>query len=180
MYILEHYYEYIIKQDLLNKFNYLNVKNVPNLKKIILNFGCSNHRIKNIAPAVLMLELLSNKLSKLTKTKKSNVLLKIKRGTPVGCCLVLKKTKMYIFLFKLLIDILPELKNFKGAPITSNEKNCNSFSLYIKDLALLKEFSMHFHFFSKLPPLSITLVTNAKTKTELKYLLLAFKIPNRM
>ena len=70
MYILEFYYNHIIKHDLLNKFKYSNIKNIPKITKIVLNFGCTNYRIKNIASASLVLELLSNKPEIITKTKK--------------------------------------------------------------------------------------------------------------
>lgn len=177
MYILEFYYEYIIKHDLINKFNYYNVKNIPKIKKVILNFGCSSYKLKSIAPAFLFLELLAHKTSVLTKNKKANIFLKIKKGTPIGCSLILTKVQMYKFLFKLILEILPSLKNFKGIFYTIKKLKPNSFSFYIKDLIILKEFNPHFHLFKNLPALNITIITNTKTSTELIYLLQSFKIP---
>ena len=46
--ILENYYRKIIKYDFINKFYYVNVNEIPCIKKIILNFGCKNIEIKNI------------------------------------------------------------------------------------------------------------------------------------
>ncbi len=97
MYILEYYYEQIIKQDLLNKFQYSNIKNIPKFKKVVLNFGCKNHELKNIAPGLLSLELISTKTGKLSTTKNSNVFLKIKKGAPIGCYVILKKKKCINF-----------------------------------------------------------------------------------
>lgn len=177
MYILEFYYEHIIKHDLINKFKYYNVKNIPKIKKIIINMGCSNYKMKNIAPAFLFLEILTNKCSIFTKTKKANIFLKIKKGTPIGCAVILTKIKMYTFLFKLLLEILPYLKNFKGIFYKASKLKCNSFSFFIKDLIVLKEFNPHYHFFNNLPELNITIITNTKTKLELIYLLKSFKLP---
>ena len=177
MYILEFFYEKIIKHDLINKFSYSNVNDIPKLQKIILNFGCNSHNIKNISAALLSLELISQKYGKLTKTKKSNIILKIKKGAPIGCYVVLKKTKMYKCLFKLVLDVFPVLKNFKGILINKNDKKINSVSFYIEDVVALKELNKHFYIFKNLPALNVTLVTNTKTKKEFLYLLKSFKIP---
>ena len=138
MHILEFFYEKIIKHDLLNKFSYSTIKNIPKLKKIILNFGCNSHNIKNISSALLSLELISNKQSRLTKTKTSNIFIKIRKGAPVGCYVVLKKKNMYKFLFKLLIEIFPMIKDFKGIPFSKKPNIKNNFSSCIEDLITLK------------------------------------------
>ena len=177
MQILEFYYENIMKQDLLNKFLYNNIKNIPILKKIILNFGCNNHNIKNISSALLSLELISDKYGRLTKTKSSNIFLKIRGGAPVGCYVVLKKKHMYKFLFKLLVEIFPKIKDFKGFYLNIKTNVTNNFSFYIEDLITIKELNDHFYFFNNLPSLNITIVSNTKTKTEFLYLLKSFKIP---
>ena len=177
MYILQCYYEKIIKPDLLNKFKYTNIKDIPQLKKIVLNFGCSNQGIKNIAPALLSLELLTTKKGNLSKTKNANIFLKLKKGAPIGCYIILKKRLMYQFLFKLLIEIFPTLKDFKGIPFVIKKNKFNSFSFYIKDLMAFKEFSNHFYLFNNLPSLNITVNSNTTTESEFIYLLKSFKLP---
>jgi large subunit ribosomal protein L5 len=149
MNILENYYKKVIKYDLINKFLYTHSDEIPQLKKIILNFGCKNFEIKSIASALLSLELITTKRGSLIKSKRSNILLKIRKGYPVGCIVVLKKNKMYMFFLKLLSEVFPNLK----------------------------ELEKQFYLFTNLPPLNITLITNAKTKKELLYLLNSFKLP---
>lgn len=83
MNILEYYYKKIIVYDLINKFSYNNLKKVPELKKIILNFGCKNFEIKNIASSLLSLELITAKRGTITKSKQANILLKIRKGTRI-------------------------------------------------------------------------------------------------
>lgn len=177
MYILEYYYENIIKPDLLNKFKYENIKNIPKLNKIILNFGCNNHEIKKISPALLSLELISYKKGLLSKTKNSNVFLKIRKGAPVGCYVVLKNKVMYKFLFKLLVEILPNIKNFKGLNFILKKGKINNFSFYIEDLMTIKELNSHFYLFNTLPSLNIIINANTKSEIEFVYLLKALKIP---
>jgi large subunit ribosomal protein L5 len=176
MNILENYYKKIIRYDLINKFLYTNLNEIPQLKKIILNFGCKNFEIKTVASALLSLELITTQSGSLIKSRRSNVLLKIRKGYPVGCIVVLKKSKMYDFFFKLLSEIFPNLKNFKGISISKKLGKTN-FSFTLKDLINFRELDKQFYLFSNLPPLNITLVTNVRTKKELIYLLNSFKLP---
>lgn len=176
MNLLENYYKKVIKYDLINKFLYNHLSNVPELKKIILNFGCKNFDIKNIAAAFLALELITTKKGTVTKSKRTNVLLKIRKGYPVGCIVILTKTTMYQFFFKLLTEIFPNLKDFTGITVPKNSENKN-FSLTLMDLINFKELEKQFYLFTNLPPLNIILVTNTKTHKELIYLLNSFKMP---
>lgn len=175
MNVLENYYKKIIRRDLINKFSYTHLNEIPQLKKIILNFGCNNSDIKSIASALLSLELITTQRGSLVKSKRSNVLLKIRKGNPVGCIVVLRKTKMYHFLFKLLSEVFPNLKSFTGISI-SKRLGKTSFSFTLKDLINFKELEKQFYLFINLPPLNITLITNTKTKKELLYLLQSFKL----
>jgi len=176
MNLLENYYKQVIKYDLINKFFYSQVRDIPELKKIILNFGCKNFEIKSIAASLLSLELVTTKQGTITKSKRANILLKIRKGYPVGCIVVLTKGKMYHFFFKLLTEVFPNLKDFKEINASKNLKN-KSFSLTLFDLINFKELEKQFYLFTNLPPLNIILVTNTKTRKELIYLLNSFKMP---
>lgn len=177
MNILEYYYKKIIVYDLINKFSYNNLKKVPRLTKIILNFSCKNSEIKNLAAAFISLELItSNKNIEVTKSKRANIFIKIRKGYPVGCKVILKKNKMYTFFFKLLTEVFPTVKEFKG--ISLNKKiNITSFSFTMKNLIYFKELETNFYLFNNLPPLNINLITNTKTEKELIYLLNSYKLP---
>jgi large subunit ribosomal protein L5 len=176
MSILENYYKKVIRYDLINKYIYSALKEVPELKKIILNFGCKNFELRNIASAFLSLVLITLKKGVLTQSKRANILLKVRKGYPVGCAVVLTKSKMYTFLFKLLVDVFPNLKDFKGVIASKKLKN-SSFSFTLKDLISFDELEKLFYLFTNLPPLNITLIISAKTKEELFYLLNSFKLP---
>lgn len=176
MNLLENYYKKVIRYDLINKFFYTNIGDIPELKKIILNFGCKSFEIKNIAASLLSLELITTKQGTVTKSKRANILLKVRKGYPVGCMVILTRTKMYRFFFKLLTDVFPNLKDFKGLQVSKNLKN-KSFALTLVDLINFKELEKQFYLFTNLPPLNIILVTNTKTRKELVYLLNSFKIP---
>ena len=176
MNLLENYYKKVVRYDLINKFSYHNLSDIPELKKIVLNFGCKSFAIKNIAASLSALELITTKQGTVTKAKRSNVLLKIRKGHPVGCIVVLTKTKMHYFFLKLLTQVFPNLKDFKGIKVSKKLKNKN-FSLTLVDLINFEELEKQFYLFTNLPPLNIILVTNTKTQKELMYLLNSFKVP---
>jgi len=175
MNILKNYYKYILKYDFVNKFNYKNINQIPEIKKIVLNFNCKNCDIKKIATAILALELITAENGIITKSRKAAINLKIRKGHPVGCKIILEKEKMDFFLFKLLNKILSELKNFKGFPTKIHYKNNFSFSL--NDLINFDELNSNFYLFSTLPTLNITIVYNTKNSEELFFFLNSLKIP---
>jgi len=170
MNLLENYYKKVIRYDLINRFLYTHLNDIPKLKKIILNFGCKSFEIKNIVTSLFALELITLKQATVTKSKRANILLKIRKGYPVGCMVVLTKAEMYTFFVKLLIEIFPNLKDFKGLNLLQKEE-VKSFSLTLMDLITFKELEKQFYLFANLPPLNIVIVTNTKTQKELMYLL---------
>lgn len=110
MSFFEAYNRKIIKYDLVNTFIYRNLMQMPKLEKIILNFGYPKSKLKNLISGLLALEFLSSKKGEITKSKHLNIFLKIKKGNPVGCKIVLKKSIMNLFYLKLMTSIFPKIK----------------------------------------------------------------------
>lgn len=174
MTFFKNFYKTIFKYDLLNKFNYTRTKNLPVIKKIILNFGCKNTKLKNLAASFLALELISCQKGILTKTRKSNLFLKIRKGNPVGCKVVLKNKQMFCFLERNLNEILPKEKN----TYKINKNNLiskNFFSYEIHNKFTFNELEKHYYLFNDLEKLDITLVINVTFNKELFFLLKSFK-----
>jgi large subunit ribosomal protein L5 len=176
MHYLENFYNKTLKYELINKFIYKNTKKLPSLKKIILNFGCKNADIKQLASGLLAFELITNQQGKITKTKHSNILFKIRKGNPTGCKITLSKEHSFNFLFKMLVEILPKLKKFSGFSISKKIKK-NVFSYELNDSFSFTELENHYYLFNSLPKLNITIITNSNTKKEMIFLLKSFKLP---
>jgi large subunit ribosomal protein L5 len=173
MNFVKYFYDNILKYDLINKFNYNKTKNLPKLKKIILNFGCKNTKFKNLAASFLALELISYKKSSLTKTKKPNLFLKIRKGNPVGCKVVLRNKQMFDFLTITLNEIFSKEKNL----VKINNKNLikkNFFSFEIYNKFIFNELEKHYYLFNDLEKLDITVVF--KIKEEIYFLIKSFKL----
>jgi large subunit ribosomal protein L5 len=176
MHFIENLYFKTLKYDLSNKFLYDKTKEMPELKKIILNFGCKTTNIKNLAASILALELVSRQKGALTKTKTSSILLKVRKGNPVGCKIILKRKQMFKFLTRLLIEVLPRTKNFDGLKLNPSVEQ-STFSYQLRDTLHFNELEKHYYLFNNLPQLKITFVTNSKLKKELTFILTSLQLP---
>jgi large subunit ribosomal protein L5 len=165
----------VIRYDLINTFVYQNLTQVPRLQKIILNFGYPKSKLKNLISGLLALEFLSSQKGKITKSRHLNVFLKIKKGNPVGCKLVLKKSIMNLFYLKLMTSIFPRIKRPQISQIRDNFKGVKSISFQLKNPLLFIELENQFQFFKDTPKLDITLTTNTKSRKELLFLFKSIK-----
>lgn len=176
MHFLQKYYNNNIKSELINKFNYKKINDIPKLKKIILNFGCKTADIKQLSSSLLAFELIISQKGLITKTKYSNILFKIRKGNPTGCKVTLSKFNTFLFFSKMIIEVFPKLKNFSNF---SNSKNLkiNIFSYKLKETFSFYELENHYYLFNNLPMLDVTIITNSKSKNEMIFLLKSLKFP---
>lgn len=175
MTFIKSFYFKTIKQDFVNKFSYKNTKKIPKLKKIILDFNCKSSELKSIISCLLALEIIAKQKGKMTLANHSNVLLKLRKGNPIGCKVTLKKKNLFSYLLKNLLSVFPMLKNFEG--FNKNKLKNNSFSYKISDTFSFKELGNNYYLFNNLPKLNVTIVTTTKTIDELNFLLKSFKLP---
>ena len=171
MAVFEYYYKRIIKQDLLVKFNYKNSLQIPNLEKIVLSFSASQSSLRQLLPLLAALTLISSQTPSLITSKRLHLFLKVKNGVPVGCKVDLRGKRKFLFLEKILIYILPRLKDIKWSQAHRN------FSFSIDNIFLFKEIEKDYEFFQSLPKLNVDLVFKARFKEEIFCLLSAFKFP---
>lgn len=174
MQTLYYYYHSIVKQDLLTKFNYANVAQIPRLKKIELSFKVSQSSLRHLLPLISALTLISSQKPSLLTSKKANLTLKLKKGLPVGCQVSLRKEVKYFFLERLIFSVFPQIKDFSLPFLKVGEKNV---FLILDNLFYFKEIEKEYENFQDLPPLSINFVFEAKNKKEVFAFLSALKFP---
>lgn len=151
MQVLEYFCKKNLKYNFINKFSYNSVQKINNFKKIILFFKTQDLTLKTIATHLLFFELLSNKKGTFIKSKKHNLILKIKTGNPVGCKLILSKNKKFKFLKKFLLSILL----FKSYFLNNIHENNLCFFFSIRDSIRFFSFKQFFNVFTKLVTLHI-------------------------
>jgi len=174
MKFFEIYSRKVLRYDLINTFCYQNITQIPNLKKIVLNFGYQKPNFKYLVSSLLALEFLSSKKGKIAKSKHLSVFLKIKKGNPVGCVVVLRKDLMYSFYVKLKTCLFLKFK-FQPHRSWKALTFVNSITFQLKNPLIFAELENQFQFFKNLPKLDITLVTTSKSQKELFFLLKSTK-----
>jgi large subunit ribosomal protein L5 len=162
---LKNHYQNVIAYDLLTKSNIKNIFEITKITKICLNIGFKNANIekKKLINILVLLKLITNQKPIVTKSKKNNIFLKIKKNSIIGCKVTLKRNNIYNFLEKILIFIIPNLnKN-----INLNLQNKNILNFQIKNILNFFELRKEFLKFKEIPPIDISIHTNSKNNKEL-------------
>ena len=168
--MLNYFCQNIIKYDLLNKFKYCVLKNIPKIVKMSLSFSRKYFELKEIIKFLLILELIVYKKSNIIKSKDFNLIIKLKKGTPIGCKITLFKKLFYYFLNKLIFEIFPKTSNY-----FLNLKNNLQLSLKLKNILNFFEIEQKYYLFTLKNNLNVVILTTANNQIELVFLLSSFK-----
>jgi large subunit ribosomal protein L5 len=173
----EHYLN-VVRKDLLTKFNYKNLHQIPKLEKIVINISVKEavQNSKNVVPALIALELITGQKAVLTKAKKSIAGFKLRKNVELGAKITLRNDTMYTFFDRFVTIVLPRIGSFKGFSKKSFDKRGNC-AFGIQDFFVFYEIENLFALFDKTLGMDIIFVTTAKTDLEAKILLNSFKIP---
>ena len=163
---------------LMKELNYKTHMQVPRLKKIVLNMGVGEavNDKKILEHAVKDLTLISGQKPVITKARKSVAGFKIREGYPIGCKVTLRGQRMFEFLDRLISIAIPRVRDFRGISPKSFDGRGN-FNMGVKEQIIFPE--IEYDKIDALRGLNITIATTAKTDTEGKSLLSAFKFPLR-
>jgi len=128
--------------ELIKKFNYQNKMAVPRVEKIVVNSGLSRGRTEKNSKYV---DMVGQTIAKITGqqpvknlAKKSIAGFKIREGIPVGVSTILRGSKMYDFMDKLINIALPRIRDFRGLKIQSIDQQGN-LSIGLKEQVVFPE-----------------------------------------
>src|SRR2546425_12671094 len=101
---LQEQYKKVVVQELIKKFGYKSVMEVPRISKIVLNMGVGEAvgDKKLLDNAVGDMQKISGQKPVVTKSRKSIAVFKIREGYPIGCMVTLRHDRMYEFLDRLV------------------------------------------------------------------------------
>jgi large subunit ribosomal protein L5 len=175
---LQEQYRKQIVPDLMKKFGYKSVMQVPRVQKIVLNMG--------VGEAVGDKKIMDNAVGDLTKiagqkpvvtlARTSIATFKIRKGYPVGCMVTLRGTRMYEFLDRLISIAIPRIRDFRGISGRSFDGRGN-FNLGVKEQIIFPE--IEYDKIDAIRGLNISIATTAKTNDEARALLAGFNFPFR-
>lgn len=158
------------------EFGYQNDLQVPRLTKVVINMGLGEaiQNIKILDHAVDELGLITGQKPIVTRAKKSVSNFKLRAGMPIGCCVTLRRQRMFEFLDRLMNIALPRVRDFRGVSSKSFDGRGN-YTLGIREQIIFPE--INYDKIDKIRGMNITIVTSAKTDEEAKVLLKNLGMP---
>ncbi|MDO9014677.1 MAG: 50S ribosomal protein L5 [Polynucleobacter sp.] len=173
----EHYKEKVVG-DLMTKFGYKSVMEVPRITKITLNMGLGDavNDKKIIENAVGDLTKVAGQKPVVTKARKAIAGFKIRQGYPIGAMVTLRGARMFEFLDRFVTVALPRVRDFRGISGKAFDGRGN-YNIGVKEQIIFPE--IEYDKIDSLRGLNISITTTAKTDDEAKALLAAFKFPFR-
>lgn len=174
----QEFYRNEVVGQLVEKYSYKSVMEVPRITKITLNMGVGEavNDKKLIENAVGDLTKIAGQKPVVTKAKKAVAGFKIREGYPIGCKVTLRGKRMYEFLDRLVSVAFPRVRDFRGVSGKSFDGSGN-YNIGIKEQIIFPE--IEYDKIDALRGLNISITTTAKTNDEAKALLSAFKFPFR-
>lgn len=173
---LKDMYKDEIVANMIKKFEYKNVMEVPKLEKVVINMGVgeAKENAKLLDAAVKDLEMITGQKAVLTKAKNSVANFKIREGMPIGCKVTLRGSKMYEFVDRLINLALPRVRDFRGVNPNAFDGRGN-YALGIKEQIIFPE--IEYDKVDKVRGMDVIFVTTAKTDEEARELLTQFNMP---
>ncbi|MDD5504484.1 MAG: 50S ribosomal protein L5 [Candidatus Omnitrophica bacterium] len=162
---LQEKYENEIIPEMMEKFSYKNTLQVPRIKKVTVNMGIglAAHDDKIAEDAQKELAQLTGQKPIITKSKKAISNFKTRIGSPVGCCVTLRRVRMYEFLDKLINIALPRIKDFRGVSFKSFDKQGN-YSLGLREHTIFPE--LEIDKVTKVKGMTVTITMTPSKATE--------------
>ncbi len=173
--LVSEYTENIVPE-MMKKFGYKSIMQVPKVEKIILNMGCGDaiQDSKVLERAIEDLQAVCGQKVVVTKAKKAISNFKLRAGYKVGCKVSLRRWRMYEFLDRLINIDIPRIRDFRGLSDRSFDGRGN-YSLGIKEQIIFPE--IDYDKIDRIRGLDISIVTTSKTDEEAMALLSGFGMP---
>ena len=167
---LKEYYTKEVVPALTKEFGYKNPMEVPKMVKIVINMGLGDaiQNIKVLDNAVEELTRIAGQKPIVTKARKSIATFKLRQGMSIGCCVTLRRERMYEFFDRLISAAIPRIRDFRGISAKSFDGRGN-FSLGLKEQIIFPE--IEYDKVDKIRGMNIAIVTTAKTDDEARQLL---------
>ncbi len=137
--LLEKYRNEIVGS-MMKSFNLKNAMAVPRIEKIVVNMGVGEALldIKMLDKSMDELALITGQRPVMRRAKKAISNFKIRKGLPVGCKVTLRRNIMYEFMDRLINIALPRIRDFRGVPIDSFDREGN-YTLGLSDQTIFPE-----------------------------------------
>jgi len=170
------FYKEKVVPDLMQKFGYKTVMQVPRIRKITVNMGVGETTSdkKVLDNAVADMTKIAGQKPVVTLARRSIANFKVRAGFPVGCMVTLRGARMYEFLDRLVNIAMPRIRDFRGVSNRAFDGRGN-YSLGFKEQIIFPE--IEYDKIDTLRGMNIAITTTAKNDDEARALLAAFRFP---
>ena len=172
------HYEKVVREELVKKFAYKNVMQIPRLEKIVINMGVGEavNDKKKVESAAGDLALIAGQKPVQTRARKAIATYKVREGMPIGCKVTLRGDRMYEFLDRFVTIALPRVKDFRGLNAKSFDGRGN-YACGLKEHIVFPE--IDYDKVDQIWGLDVIVCTSAKSDEEARELLRAFNFTFR-
>lgn len=149
---------------------------VPKITKVVVSMGlgsCLGDR-KKIDEAVTQLSRIVGQKAVVTRARRSVSGFRLREGSDVGCCVTLRKKRMYSFLTRLFFLVLPRVRDFRGLRLTAFDGRGN-YSFGIVEQSVFSEIDPESVTFSQ--GMNVAIVTSALDDASGRLLLTGVGLP---
>jgi large subunit ribosomal protein L5 len=171
----QHYQDKIVPE-LMEKFGYKSIMEVPRITKITLNMGVGEAVAdkKVMDNAVGDMTKIAGQKPVVTKARKAIAGFKIREQLPIGCMVTLRGEHMYEFLDRFITVSLPRVRDFRGVSGRAFDGRGN-YNIGVKEQIIFPE--IEYDKVDAIRGLNISITTTAKSDDECKALLTGFRFP---
>ena len=159
-----------VAPELMKKFGYKSVMQIPKIEKIVVNCACGEARdnSKVLESVVSDLAAITGQKPIITKAKTSVANFKLREGMPIGAKVTLRSDKMWEFLDRLFSVALPRVRDFRGINPNSFDGRGN-YALGLKEQLIFPE--IDYDKIDKIRGMDVIICTTANTDEEGRALL---------
>ena len=173
---LKEFYISEITPQLMKKFGYKSVMQVPKLDKIVVSVtsGEIKENSKVLDAIINDLKQITGQTPVVCKARKSVANFKLREGMDIGAKVTLRGDRMYEFLDRFFNLALPRVRDFRGINPNSFDGRGNS-SIGIKEQLIFPE--IEYDKIDKVRGMDISFITTANTDEEGRELLTLLGAP---
>ena len=163
-------YKNDIAPEMMKKFGYKSVMQIPKVEKVIINVstGEAITNSKVLESIVSDLRQITGQQPILCKAKRSVANFKLREGMTIGAKVTLRGEKMYEFIDRFFNLALPRVRDFRGINPNAFDGRGN-YSVGVKEQIIFPE--IEYDKIDKVRGMDICFVTTAKTDEEARELL---------
>ena len=167
-----------IRPQLLERFGYSSVMQVPRLEKITLNMGVGEAK-QNTAmldAAAEQLAVIAGQKPAVRRARKSIAGFKLREGMPVGVTATLRGERMWEMLDRLQSIAIPRIRDFRGLSPRSFDGRGN-YTIGVREQIIFPE--IDYDSIDQVRGLNVTITTTADNDDEARELLRLLGMPFR-